>query len=106
MASFEVGENSEEYDVLKASVVVNPQDGSSDPQLLIFTPVCSNLPHRTRLVCVTSRIDGRNNGMSFLRLGYKRHCGFHLGYSWFTQFWDNQLLWRGPCRGETEASNQ
>lgn len=56
------------------------------------------------LVCVISRIDGRNNGMSFLRLGYKRHCGFHLGYSRFTHPGDSQLLWRGPCRGESEAS--
>ena len=51
------------------------------PHLLLFIPLCSPWPNYSRAGFCGPVEYSRSDGVSLLRLGYKRHCGFSLGVS-------------------------
>lgn len=50
-----------------------------DPYFLVVTVLCNPLPDYIRIgPCDWWHTDGRNGGMSLVRLSYEGHCGFVL----------------------------
>lgn len=62
----------------------------NDPSLLVFMSLCSPLPYCIK-VGLTKKYD-RANGISLLKLGHKRYCGFFFALS---LWWP--ILWEASC---------